>query len=349
MLSLKARSPLGWAVLLSVIGCDYPVLAPLAQGDAVSDSVSVDAQPALPHCQGLPATCGQSGNDDCCASAMTIPGGTFFRSYDVAADGDYNDMGFPATVSSFKLDKYVVTVGRFRQFVDAGYGTQAKPPAAGAGAHPNLANSGWSASWNGSLAADTNGLKAHVKCVPQLPQFEMWTDTPAQNETKPMNCLTWYDAMAFCIWDGGYLPTEAEWNYAASGGSEQRAYPWSPSSSPGDITIDCSYASYNVSDTGVSYCKTNYDIVGDESPKGDGRWGQSDLAGNIGQWVLDVYTQNYASATCTDCAYLGAGSERVTRGAEYRRRALDLRNGYRLNWGVANPAETVGVRCARSP
>jgi len=31
---------------------------------------------------------------------------------------------------------------------------------------------------------------------------------------------------AFCIWDGGFLAGEAEWNYAAAGGSEQRSYPW---------------------------------------------------------------------------------------------------------------------------
>jgi len=39
-----------------------------------------------------------------------------------------------------------------------------------------------------------------------------------------INCITWYEAMAFCIWDGGYLPTEAEWD-ALRGGARTNGYP----------------------------------------------------------------------------------------------------------------------------
>src|SRR5689334_21712444 len=93
-----------------------------------------------PSCAGLPATCGPSGNEDCCESLL-VPGGTFARSYDGV---DYLDRSYPATVSDFYLDKYEITVGRFRAFVNAGMGTQASPPADGAGAHPKIPGSGWS-------------------------------------------------------------------------------------------------------------------------------------------------------------------------------------------------------------
>jgi len=53
--------------------------------------------------------------ESCCVS-LDVPGGTFYRSYDGVT---YTDKSYPATVSPFRLDKYEVTVGRFRQFVSA--------------------------------------------------------------------------------------------------------------------------------------------------------------------------------------------------------------------------------------
>ena len=48
-----------------------------------------------PSCKGLAATCGPSGDDDCCKSLL-VPGGTFYRSYDGV---DFTDPSYPATVS----------------------------------------------------------------------------------------------------------------------------------------------------------------------------------------------------------------------------------------------------------
>ncbi|HEY4240143.1 MAG TPA: formylglycine-generating enzyme family protein [Kofleriaceae bacterium] len=332
--------------------------APGATGTCASDAVDAggDAPLASPSCAALAATCGPNGIDDCCASAP-IPGGTFIRSYDLGADAMYPSTAALAMVSPFVLDTYEVTVGRFRAFVTAGGGTQASPPAPGAGAQAAIPGSGWDASWDGELAADATALGAALLC--DAP-FQTWTAAPGANESVPINCITWYEAAAFCAWDGGYLPTEAEWNFAAAGGDEQRAYPWS--SPAAALTIDCSYANYQ--DVAVSpyhYCVPGVDgapaalnRVGSESPMGDGKWGHADLGGNAAEWVLDWYAL-YA-VPCVDCAAVvqGAATDRVARGGDFEKTEQTLRAASRgVDVGATNPPDTrlrsVGVRCARAP
>jgi formylglycine-generating enzyme required for sulfatase activity len=286
-----------------------------------------------PSCRGFAAICGPSGDESCCTS-LPVPGGTFYRSYDNVT---YVSMSHPATVADFYLDKYQITVGRFRQFVNAGTGTQASPPASGAGAHPLIAGSGWDLAWNANLSADAAALKASLKCSAT---DQTWTDTAGANESQPQNCMDWYTAFAFCAWDGGRLPTEAEWNYAAAGGSEQRAYPWSIP--PTSTTIDDSYAVY----CGSSCSGTQN--VGSKSPKGDGKWGQADLAGNLWEWTLD-WLGSYQSP-CSNCADLidMSADSRVVRGGRFYGKAPELLSSYR---GSAVPAirnHYIGSRCARA-
>jgi sulfatase modifying factor 1 len=251
----------------------------------------------------------------------------------------------PATVSDFRLDLYEVTVGRFRQFVNAGMGTQQNPPPAGAGGRTlgGAANQGgWQATWNGSLTANSTALTAALGCGTQ---GATWTSAPGANENLPINCATWYEAMAFCVWDGGFLPTEAEWNYAAAGGNEQRAFPWSvPASS---LLLDCSYANFLYY---TNFCVLpllgSVNRVGSESPKGDGKWGQADLAGNVFEWTLDwdaAYTN-----PCTDCADLTPSAMRSLRGGDFGDPAINERTAYRGNVGTPNIRDSgVGLRCAR--
>jgi sulfatase modifying factor 1 len=318
--------------------------------DAASDADAGPAAPPFPSCDGLQAKCG-AAMGSCCES-LAVPGGTFFRDHDVANNPPLSGgTSYPATISSFRLDKYDVTVARFRAFVAAGMGTQVNPPAQDAGAHPQKPGSGWSTSWNTSLEARTAELIANVKCSSD----QTWTDargTP-DDENRPINCITWFEAMAFCIWDGGYLPTEAEWDYAAQGGDEQRAYPWS--SPPGSLTIDSSYASYapgggtNCTGDGMAGCMvTDIVPVGTKS-KGEGRWHHADLAGNLYQWLLDWF--GGYSANCTDCANLimptGTDVARAMRGGAFVYDKDNLRGGDRSNGFPSMRNYIHGFRCAR--
>ena len=311
-----------------------------------ADGGGGDGPPAR-SCGALANTCGPTGTGSCCESPL-VSGGAYYRSHDVSLDAAYADMTNPATVSSFRLDKYEVTVARFRMFVAAGQGTQANPPQAGAGAHGRIPGSGWDASWNASLAADQTALVAAIKCDAT---FQTWTDTPDANESRPMNCLNWYEAMAFCAWDGGYLPSEAEWNYAAAGDSFQRAYPWSspPSSVLLDDTLQASYyvdATKQCYGDGVDGCALTDLVVVGTKPAGDGRWGQSDLAGNVMEWMLEWYA-SYPNL-CSDCANLTPDYGRVWRGGSFYTNSDGLRVAFRSFFVPSDRFEFVGVRCART-
>lgn len=248
----------------------------------------------------------------------------------------FNDMTRPATVTTFRLDTYEVTVGRFRQFVAAGFGTRANPPAAGAGARRlNGMNGqgGWNAAWNTNLATTTTALSTALQCDPS---YQTWTAAPGAGENLPLVCATWFEAMAFCAWDGGFLPTEVESMYAASAGSMQRAYPWS--SPPSSLQIGCTVATYLP-------CALAPRVVGTTSPAGDGTWGHADLGGNAWEWVLDWFAT--PPAACSDCANLVPGAQRVIRGGSAGSDATYVRNGARIFNNPVNRND-VGVRCARA-
>ena len=169
-----------------------------------------------------------------------------------------------------------------------------------------------------------------------------WTPAAASNEDLPITQLDWYEAYAFCIWDGGFLPSEAEWNYAAAGGSEQRAYPWSPAFPPGSDAVDCTQANFDGCPAG------RVEAVGLKSPAGDGKWGQADLAGNVWEWNLDWYEDRYVTP-CVDCANLTAADYHVIRGGSFGNIASALLVSFRAFDPPYYRGDLVGVRCARAP
>ena len=289
-----------------------------------------------------PSLCGPSGNLSCCATtAMTgVAMASFYRSYDGVSPG-YTSQDYPALVSDFRLDNYEVTVGRFRSFVAAYSQTMI---ASGAGKNPNNpSDHGWDATWNARLEANQATLISALKCDAT---HQTWTDAPAAAESLPINCVDWYEAAAFCIWDGGRLPTEAEWNYAASGGTRQRIYPW------GSTEPDCSYANFHGGFGGTNFCVApgtgGVNRVGSESPAGDGFFGQADLAGNVWEWVQDDYAEPYTISPCNNCSYSTGSASRVIRGGSFFTDASNLLTGKRNSNPVTAHSYQIGLRCARA-
>jgi formylglycine-generating enzyme required for sulfatase activity len=319
----------------------------------------------------------------------------------VAPYGGPTGLANPATISSFRLDKYLVTVARFRAFVNHMIAGGGLPPD-GSGKHTHLnggqglvnANDGpacgssitfnpqpdaaspyeygWSSGfWNSggdsvlgtSAQTSTAGWNAALTTNCFEPYQATWTGAAGPNEGLPINCLTWYQAYAFCIWDGGFLPSEAELEYAVAGGSEQREYPWGstdPSGSSRYAIYGCNYPS------GSSACATdagptpgtlqNIAPVG-SATLGVGRWGQLDLVGEAWEWTLDAY--NLYANPCTDCAYLEllpsmsstgvyCGSK-MTHGGLFNSPASFLTPSARAPFTPDHSSSGVGVRCARTP
>jgi formylglycine-generating enzyme required for sulfatase activity len=279
----------------------------------------------------------------------------------------FTDKSYPATVSDFRLDKYEVTVARFREFlnaVDDGW-----RPAAGAGKHthlnggqgladvlsPGKFEAGWDSNQNTDLATCSS-----LECWQKVlwagtggTKWATWSDLPGSNDGLPIVFETWAEAYAFCIWDGGFLPSEAEWNYAASGGSEQRVYPWS--SPPTVASIDCSYANYGGASFPQSACVPGgMDDVGSQSPKGDGKWGHADLAGNTAEWTLDWWAVYVTPSV--DAANAGpqlslpeVPAARTLRGGAMDCTRDQLLVSFRNNYPPTFRTYDVGLRCARAP
>lgn len=150
----------------------------------------------------------------------------------------------PATVSDSRLDKYEVTVGRFRRYMEAI--VKGWRPANGDGKHTHLNGgrglvnaatgdfeTGWNTEWVKSYQSNLDTWSGSLYYCGAA-----WSESPGEHENRPILCQGCESAYSFCIWDGGFLPTEAEWNYAAAGGDEQRRYPW------GDATPAYPLATY---------------------------------------------------------------------------------------------------------
>lgn len=165
----------------------------------------------------------------------------------------------------------------------------------------------------------------------------------AGRQRHPVNCVDWKQANQYAKFKGARLPSESEWEYAATSGGKNRKYPW------GNEAPDCRRA-VMYGDGGVG-CGNDSTLPVCSKPAGNTEQGLCDMAGNVMQWVQDSYQDSYDQAPSDGSAVEAADADRVARGGSFSN--MDgryLRSDFRYHMFPfpAGSRDRIGFRLARS-
>jgi formylglycine-generating enzyme required for sulfatase activity len=224
--------------------------------------------------------------------------------------GDGEGPVHEVTLDAFRIDRHAVTNEAFARFADAtGWVTDAE-------------RFGWSFVFSGLLPDDFPDTRAVVGA-------EWWRQVPGadwrhpegpqsgvdERGDHPVVHVSWHDAEAYCRWTATRLPSEAEWERAARGGREGRAFPWGDDLEPGgEHRMNVFQGRFPAGNTGADGYLGTAPV--DAFPPND--LGLHNTTGNVWEWCADWFDAGYyAHATSRNPPGPARGELRVQRGGSY--------------------------------
>jgi iron(II)-dependent oxidoreductase len=244
---------------------------------------------------------------------------------------DNEKWAHPVKVAPFRIARAPVTNAEFLEFVEAGgyderhWGYSGKRWLAETGLkHPDC----WRREANGRW------LRRH---------FDQWVPLEPHH---PVIHVSWYEADAFCHWAGRRLPTEAEWELAASAAPDgqggvapgKRRYPWGESApTPAQANLDGWYG--GCVDVGAL-------------PAGDSAWGCRQMLGNVWEWTADAFYPypGFVTDPYRDYSAPWFGDHTAMRGGAWVTAPRQIRNSFRNYFRPRRNDTPTGFRtCAVAP
>jgi formylglycine-generating enzyme required for sulfatase activity len=273
-------------------------------------------------------------NDDVC-----VDGALFvYGSKDAFGYGPSDDVPRRVVLlPPFRIDRYEVTVARFRAGLNRGF---------------VIPNGDSTRLQENDAALPTDGVD------PNDPSLCTLTHLPSTRESFPLNCMTWDVAKAFCVFDGGDLPTEAQWEYvsSSSGRPLESRYSWGGDD---NAVVKCEQAVFGRGpypfDNECNLDGKTFGLLPVASRIGNGNdvtpgLGVVDLNGGLSEHMLDAFAS--LSSNCWVSQSLVAPACRAdpadshtARGANWSTSRQSLFLGFREGFPTIGASPGVGFRC----